>query len=137
MKRFGMIDSDFSCLSECYQRVYKPVVAPNFNLPVVESAGITYPGLERVKIFIQKPGLGADLRHFVKVNNVQSDDGQGGLVLTGVDGDHIFNIIIANNQAQVRMIDDRGEEVNNFITTISPKFDSKQKELIIIQKEEL
>ena len=60
MKRFGRYDNDFNALFECYSLVNSDVVVER-ELPSVSRqkstkiSGESFPGLKKVKIFIQKP----------------------------------------------------------------------------------
>jgi len=143
MKRFGRYDSDYNNLFECYSKV-QPGLIREVSLPsmtrqkITKSHGNSYPELETVKIFIQQPGRGADLRHQVSNCEVMSDDGDGGVVLTGEDGRDTIHAVLTKRDAQIKVIDSNdGHVENEFITTIQPKFDSDQKELRIIHVEEL
>ena len=72
MKRFGKYDGDFAALFECYGKVNSDVVTER-ELPsmmrrsVSTTGGESFPGLKRIKVFIQKPGRGADLMHLIKL----------------------------------------------------------------------
>jgi hypothetical protein len=141
MKRFGMYDNDFNNLFECYGQINKSVLTENRPLPsatrepITLSAGNSFPELSKVKIFIQKPGRGADLTNVVNVISVDSDDHDGGVIVTGTEGDKNFNIITTKKTAQVRMIDELGNIENEFITNVPPRFNNN--ELILIHVEEL
>jgi hypothetical protein len=103
--------------------------------PVSLPAGTSYPDLKIVKIFTQKPGRGADLTNAVNVKSVDSDDHDGGVIVTGVEGDKIFNIITTKKTAQIKMIDELGNIEDEFVTNVAPRFSNN--ELIIINVEEL
>lgn len=143
MKRFGMYNNDFNNLFECYNKVCGDVIT-EFQLPsqareasAVKIAGNSFPDLEKIKIFHQKFGRGADLIHQVDLKRIDSDDGDGGVILTGIENDKVFNIITNKKTAQVRLIDRTGQEENNFVTSVEPRFDPNTKELSIIQIDEL
>ena len=71
------------------------------------------------------------------MKSVDSDDGDGGAILTGSEDDKTFNIVTNKKSAQVKMIDQQGNVENDFVTNISPRFDGSTGELTIIQVEEL
>ena len=143
MKRFGMYDNDFNSLFECYSKV-RPGIIDERTLPSetrdsnVNKTGKSFPGLKSLKIFIQQPGRGADLRHLLSNLNLMSDDGDGGVVLSGDDGSGRIHASITKRDAQVKIIDPTdGRIENEFITRIQPKFDPERRELSIIHVEEL
>ena len=143
MKRFGMYNNDFNNLFECYNKVCGDVIT-EFKLPSEirnsnkkQITGNSFPELQKIKIFHQKFGRGADLIHQVDIKRIDSDDGDGGVILTGSEDDKIFNIITNKKTAQVRLIDKTGQEENNFVTNVEPRFDPESKELSIIQIDEL
>ena len=140
MKRFGKYDNDFNNLFECYSKVGTIVER---ELPSVSRASMTsisgdsFPGAKFIKVFIQKTGRGADLAHLAKVASIDSDDGDGGTVLTGHDGDKKLHIITTKKNAQVKTVDDIGNIENDFVTTAPVRYDNDLKEIIIIQVEEV
>lgn len=141
MKRFGMYDNDYNNLFECYGQVNKSVLIEQKPLPSVArktvslSSGSSFPNLSKVKIFIQKHGRGADLMNVVNVDSVESDDHDGGVIVTGSENNKIFNIVTTKKTAQVRIIDDIGNIENEFVTNVPPRYNNN--ELIIIHVEEL
>jgi len=143
MKRFGRYNNDFNNLFECYAKVSPGLVAER-TLPSetrkpidLSSREPSYPDVKQVKVFIQRHGRGADLAHVIKAKNIDSDDGDGGVILSGTEGEKIFNIVTNKKSAQVKTIDSQGNIENDFVTNIAPRFDSENKELTIIHVEEL
>ena len=143
MKRVGMYDNDFNGLFECYSKV-RPDIIGERTLPSetrevnTSNTKDSFPGLKSLKIFIQQPGRGADLRHLLSNFNLMSDDGDGGVVLSGDDDSGRIHASITKKDAQVKIIDPTdGRIENEFITRIQPKFDPERKELSIIHVEEL
>ena len=140
MKRFGMYNDDFTNLFECYSRVGTVVER---ELPSVERKAVSVsstPSFENasvVKIFIQKPGQGADLAHHAKIISVDSDDGEGGVILTCKEGDKTIQLSTTPESVQVKIVSQSGDIENNFITTLPVRFDSKLGELTVIQVEEV
>ena len=84
---------------------------------------------------MQKHGRGADLIHYGKVVSVDSDNGDGGTIISAKDDNKNMHLIISNDAAQVRIIDDSGYIENEFVTNIKPTFNDKV--LTIINIEEL
>lgn len=143
MKRFGMYNNDYNNLFECYNKVCGEVIT-EFQLPsetreknTRQVTGNSFPDLKKIKIFHQKFGRGADLVHQVDLKRIDSDDGAGGVILTGSENDKLFNIVTNKKTAQVKLIDRTGQEENNFVTNVEPRFDPETKELSIIQIDEL
>ena len=101
------------------------------------SSGDSFPGAKFIKVFIQKAGRGADLTHLAKVASIDSDDGDGGTVLTGHDGDKKLHITTTKKNAQVKTVDNIGNVESDFVTTAPVRYDSDLKEIIIIQVEEI
>jgi hypothetical protein len=137
MKRFGYYDNDFNKLFECYERVTGDLVTENLpselrELKQSQNSGTSYPGLDMVKVFHQKRGRGADLIHQIDVSKIESDNGEGGVILSGSDGDKTFDIITNNKNAQVKVYDPTGKLENQFVTSISPRYDTRTNELTII-----
>lgn len=137
MKRFGRYDNDFSNLFECYCDVNQQLRERNFTITESKYGSTSYPDLDNVKVFIQRPGRGADLIHQINLQSINSDDGDMNTMLTGKEGDKTFNITTTPESAQVKTVDIAGNIENDFVTRIKPKFDSDKKELIIIHVEEL
>ena len=137
MKRFGRYNNDFMGLYESYSKVHsggEGVV----TLPVTYiNEGTSFPEVETAKIFIQRPAGGADLKYFVDIVSVDSDDGASGTVITGKDGEKQVNIITTKGSVQVRIIDSAGMVEDDFISSIPPKYDVSNKELTIIQVEQV
>ena len=142
MKRFGRYDNDFNALFECYSMVNSDVVVER-ELPSVSRqkstkiSGESFPGLKKVKIFIQKPGRGADLMHVIDLKTIDSDDSDGGTVISGSESDKNFHMSTTKKSAQVKTVDDQGQLENDFVTNIAPKFDKSTGELTIIHVEHL
>lgn len=142
MKRFGMYNNDFNNLFECYAKV-SPGLVLERDLPsqtrkkVTLSTGDSFPKIKRVKIFIQRPGRGADLAHTINIKSIDSDNHDGGAFITGTEHDKIFNVITTKTNAQVRVIDTQGNVENEFVTAVQPKYDSNTGELSIIHIETL
>lgn len=134
-----MYDNDITNLSECYMRVHQPAeMVKDLYIPVCESNDrVSFPGIRTVKVFIQKPGRGADLTYMINVKRVDSDNGSNGVIISGEDGDNMYHVTTTQDGAQVKVIDSKGMIENDFVTRVKPKFDSASKELIIIQVEEL
>lgn len=136
-----MYDNDYNNLFECYGQINRSVVVENRPLPsstretVSLPAGISFPDLKVVKIFTQKPGRGADLTNVIDVKSIDSDDHDGGVIVTGTEGDKNFNIITTKKTAQIKMIDNLGNIEDEFITNVAPRYSNR--ELIIIHVEEL
>ncbi len=143
MKRFGMYNDDFNGLFECYAKV-SPGLVVERTLPSetrrtvdLSTKSSSYADIKQVKVFIQRHGRGADLAHVIKTKTVDSDDGDGGVILSGIEGEKNFNITTNKKSAQVKMIDSQGNIENDFVTNIAPRFDDNNKELTIIHVEEL
>jgi hypothetical protein len=141
MKRFGKYDNDFNALFECYSQVNSMVMERQLpsetREPTSISTGDSFPGIKRVKLFIQKPGRGADLANLINVSRIDSDDGQNGSIISGSEGEKTFNIATTQKTAQVKMIDSQGNIENDFVTTVAPRYDSGSGELTIIHVETL
>ena len=140
MKRFGKYDNDFNNLFECYSKVGTIVEGglPSLSRqPAGVSTGDSFPGAKYIKIFIQKTGRGADLAHLADVDSIDSDDGDGGSVLIGRDGSKKLHIITTKNNAQVKTVDVDGNIESDFVTTAPVRYDADNKEIIIIQVEEV
>lgn len=141
MKRFGRYDNDFNNLFECYQQVNGMVMERSLpsetRQPTSITTGNSFPGVKHVKVFIQRPGRGADLTNMINVSRVDSDDGESGAIISGVDGDKTFNIATTKKTAQVKTIDSQGNLENDFVTNVSPRYDADKKELTIIHVEQL
>lgn len=143
MKRFGRYDNDFNNLFECYSQV-QPELVQEISLPSLsrskqtKSTQPSYPGLNTIKIFVQQPGRGADLRHMASDCDVMSDDGDGGVILSGKSDQDSIHATITKNDAQIKIVDPvDGHVENEFVTKIKPRYDSAQNELSIIHVEEL
>jgi hypothetical protein len=140
MKRFGRYNNDFNGLFECYAKVGTIVER---DLPSITrelegpSTGDSFPGAQYVKIFIQKIGRGADLAHLARINSIDSDNGDGGAVISGEDGDKKIHIITTKDSTQVRVVDIAGAIENDFITPTPTRYDNNSKEITIIQVEEV
>jgi hypothetical protein len=139
MKRFGKYDSQYTGLFDAYT-----AVNPTFCEPIQpkrlfteSSKTLTFPGIKFVKIFLQKAGRGADLIHLGKVIAIDSDDGEGNTIMSAVDDEKNIHITLAGKATQVKIIDDRGQLENEFVTTTPARFDLDKKELTIINIEEL
>lgn len=140
MKRFGMYDDDFNNLFERYCDVNQNLRENRFMSAIIQEAvygSTSYPDLSNVKVFVQRPGRGADLVHQIDVKSINSDDGDMNTMLTGTEGDKTFNITTTPDSAQIKTVDQTGNVENDFVTRIKPRFDSDKKELIIIHVEEL
>lgn len=144
MKRFGMYNNDFNNLFECYSQVNTMIVERELpsvtRVPVTTNSGErSFPGLKYVKIFTQKPSRGADMTSLSSVSAIESDDGKGGVIITSKDGDKTVNVIIstADKSCHVKISGQSGEIEDEFITTIPVKFDSENKELSIINIQEI
>ena len=142
MKRFGRYDNDFNNLFECYSKVNKSFVIERqlpseTRQPITTLTGDSYPGIKHVKIFIQRPGRGADLAHLVKINSIDSDNGESGAILSGIEGDKTFHMSTTDTNAQVKVVDSQGNLENDFVTTVAPKYASGTGELSIIHVETL
>lgn len=137
MKRFGRYNNDFMGLYESYSKVQslEPGVV---DLPVTfVNEGNSFPEAETAKVFIQRPAGGADLKYFVDIVGVDSDDGDSGTVISGRDGEKQINIITTKRSVQVRVIDSAGMIEDDFVSSIPPKYDVNNKELTIIQVEQV
>ena len=88
MKRFGKYNDEYSSLFETYAAV-NPGLYREAYVPIVseKSLGRSFPDLKYVKVFLQKVGRGADLRHLGKVVSIDSDDGEGNTIITAKDND--------------------------------------------------
>ena len=142
MKRFGMYNEDFNNLFDCYARVSPGLVVERqlpseTRKPVSIGGGDSFPRVNKVKIFIQRPGRGADLAHVIDIKSVDSDNHDGGVMITGTEGDRLFNINTTKVNAQVRVIDSQGNIENEFVTNVQPKYDSNTRELSVIHVEAL
>ena len=140
MKRFGRYDNDFNGLFECYARVAGDVMNEVTIHQVREdskiSTGTTYPGLKFVKIFKQMKGRGADMAYLGKVQSIDSDNGEGGVIMTATEGDQTIHVATTDDNADITVSID-GETIEKFKTTTPVRFDSESKELTIIQTEEV
>ena len=142
MKRFGYYNDDFNNLFECYAKV-TPIVErdlPSANMqriPSLNSSGHSYPEAKFCKVFVQRPGGGADLTYFGKITGIDSDDGQGNTIITAKDGERVLNVITTKSNAQVRVISNTGEVDDEFITSIPARFDPSSKDITIIKIEDL
>lgn len=143
MKRFGRYNNDFNNLFECYAKV-SPGLVVERSLPSetrkpvdISSRTLSFPDVKKIKVFIQRHGRGADLAHVIKTNNVDSDDGDGGVIISGTEGERNFNVVTSKSSAQVKVVDRQGNIENDFVTNIAPRFDSERGELTIIHVEEL
>lgn len=141
MKRFGMYNNDFNNLFECYAKVNKQLVVESLpsetRKATTISTGDSYPGLKQIKIFIQKPGRGADLTNIINVKSIDSDNGNGGAIISGDENDRTFHLVTTDKNAQVKTIDQQGTLENDFVTNVAPKFDQSKGELSIIHVEHL
>ena len=140
MKRFGRYNNDFNGLFECYAKVGTIVEGelPSSNRnPIVSSSIESFPGAEFIKVFVQQKGRGADLVHLAKVESIGSDDGDGGTVISGEDGDKTLHISTTNNGVKVTVSDKQGSIENTFVTPTPVRYDNKSKEITIIQVEEV
>ena len=140
MKRYGMYDNDFDGLFERYCDVNKNLKESRYRSLIIQEAkygSTSYPDLSSVKVFIQRPGRGADLTHHIDVSAINSDDGDMNTMLSGSEGERTFNVTTTKDSAQIKTVDKAGNIENEFVTRIKPRFDSDKKELIIIHVEEL
>jgi len=140
MKRFGRYNSDFTNLFECYSQVGTVTERkfPSTSIGIDgASSGISFPGAEFIKVFIQQAGRGADLTHLAKISSIDSDDGDGGSIITGVEGDKQLHIVTTKDNAQVRVVGSAGDIENEFVTITPIRYDDKNKEIVIIQVEEV
>lgn len=144
MKRFGMYDNDYNNLFECYNQVAGVInEAPIRQLPSetreqsTSNKGDSFPGIKQIKVFVQKPGRGADLMNMINVSSVDSDDHEGGAIISGNENDRNFHVSTTKKSAQIKTIDRLGNIENDFVTNIEPRFDPKSGELTIIHVEEL
>jgi hypothetical protein len=144
MKRFGMYNNDFNNLFECYSKVNSMIVERELpsitRVPVNTNSGeSSFPGARFLKIFTQKPGMGADMTMLGKISSVDSDDGEGSVILTARDGDKTINATISSpsKQCHIKVLSDTGEIEDDFITSIPVRFDSEQKDITIINIQEL
>lgn len=144
MKRFGTYESDFANLFECYAQVNKsvvmerdlPSISRGINIPTSKN-GSSFKGLKFVKIFIQQTGQGADLIHLAKLKSIDSDDGEGSVIITTIEGDDTIQIVINKDNSQVKVVDSQGNVENDFVTSIAPRFDEDSGELTIIHVNEV
>lgn len=140
MKRFGMYNDDFTNLFECYAKVGTVVERKLPSMSRTAMSVSTTPSFDNaraVKIFIQRPGQGADLAHLAKIVSVDSDDGKGGVILTCKEGDKTIQLSTTPDNAQVKVVSSSGEIENHFITTLPVRFDAESGELTVIQVEEV
>lgn len=144
MKRFGMYNNDFNNLFECYSKVNSMIVERELpsvtREPVNTNSGkASFPGARFLKIFTQKPGMGADMTMLGKISSVDSDDGEGSVILTAQDGDKTINATISSQsrQCHIKVLSGIGEIEDDFITSIPARFDSEQKDITIINIQEL
>lgn len=144
MKRFGMYNNDFNNLFECYSKVNSMIVER--ELPSVTRGSVntnageqTFPGAKFLKIFTQKPGMGADMTSLGKITSIDSDDGEGGVILTARDGEKTINATISSpsKQCHIKIISPAGEIEDDFVTNVDARFDSEQKDITIINIQEL
>jgi hypothetical protein len=144
MKRFGKYEDDFANLFECYAQVNKsivverdlPSISRGVNIPTT-SKSPSFSGLKFIKIFLQRTGQGADLIHLAKLKSIDSDDGEGSTIITGVEDDDTIQIVVSKKNAQVKVVDSEGNIENDFVTGIAPRFDSESGELTIIHVNEV
>ena len=123
MKRFGTNDNDFYHMAMCYENVNtrKRVVVEN-------KTGPSFGDIKTIKIYKQRMNAGADLIFMGKDVVVDSDDGNGGTVLTAKESGKKKNIY---NLKKSEKIEDE------FTTTLPPKNNNERSELIIIQVEQI
>jgi len=141
MKRFGRYDNDFNGLFECYRQVNSLVVERELpsatRQPTSITTGDSFPGIKTIKVFVQRPGRGADLTNIIDVNRLGSDNGDNGTVISGTEGDKIFNVTTTSKGSQIKTYDNENNLENDFVTNIAPRYDSEARELVIIHVEEL
>lgn len=144
MKRFGMYNNDFNNLFECYSQVNSMIVERELpsitRIPVNTSSGeSSFPGAKFIKIFTQKPGMGADMTILGKIDTIDSDDGKGSVILTARDADKTINATISSptKQCHIKVISSEGEIEEDFITTVPVRFDPEQKDITIINIQEV
>jgi hypothetical protein len=141
MKRFGRYDNDFNGLFECYRQVNSLVVERELpsatRQPTSITTGDSFPGIKTIKVFVQRPGRGADLTNIIDVNRLGSDNGDNGTVISGTEGDKVFDVITTSKGAQIKTYDNENNLENDFVTNIAPRYDSEARELVIIHVEEL
>jgi hypothetical protein len=135
MKRYGMYNNDFTNLFECYERTHTDVKLKTPVFFTEQATNPSFPGLQHVKIFIIRPQGGADLTHWGKDVTVESDNGQGGVVLTCKEDDGtLIHVTTSEENADVTV--SRGGAVVDQFRTVSPvKF--KNDVLTIIFKQEV
>lgn len=143
MKRFGRYNNDFNNLFECYAKV-SPGLVVERSLPSetrqpidLSAKSPSFPNIKQIKVFVQRHGRGADLSHVIKTSSIHSDDGDGGVIISGSEGDKNFDVVTNKKSAQVKTIDRQGNIENDFVTNIAPRYDSGRGELTIIHVEEL
>lgn len=139
MKRFGTTNNDFTKLYECYTTVMNGVqqtqVIQESQIEVTKSP--SFPGANNVKIYKQRPGVGADLVYVGKTVTFQSDDGDGGTVGSASDIDKTLQFVTSKNSTQVKVVDQSGGVEEEFVTTVPVKFDSENYDIIIIHVEQI
>lgn len=144
MKRFGMYNNDFNNLFECYSQVNSTITERELpsitRIPVnTDSGERSFPGAKFLKIFTQKPGMGADMSVLGKIVSIDSDDGKGGVILTARDGDKTINATISSptKQCHIKIYSPTGDVEDDFVTNVDARFDSEQKDITIINIQEL
>lgn len=133
MKRFGTNDNDYYHMAMCYENVNtrKRVV-------IVESkSGPSFGEIKMIKIYKQRMNAGADLIFLGKDVVVDSDDGNGGTVLTARESGKMIHVATTKSNAQVKVVGVDGKIEDEFTTTLPPKFNNERSELIIIQVEQI
>lgn len=135
MKRYGMYNNDFNNLFECYERTHTDIKLMTPLTFTEQASEPSFPGLQHVKIFIIRPQGGADLTHWGKNVTIESDNGNGGAILTCTEDDGTL-IHVTTSQDNARVVVSRGDAVVDQFQTVSPvKFDDGV--LTIIFKQEV
>ena len=132
MRRFGTNDNDFYHMAMCYENVNtrKRVVVEN-------KSGPSFGDIEMIKIYKQRMNAGADLIFMGKDVVVDSDDGNGGTVLTAKESGKMIHVATTKSNAQVKVVGVDGKIEDEFTTTLPPKYNNERSELIIIQVEQI
>lgn len=138
MKRYGKYYEQYNGLFDAYQAVRGVnTIVEDTHVVSPKKNNRSFPGIKFVKIFTQRKGLGADLTHVGKVENVLSDDGVGSTVMTAVDNDKKLQIVATNNNTQVRVVDSSGRVEDEFVTTVPARYDDEKFSMSIINIQEL
>lgn len=149
MKRFGMYNSDFNNLFECYAQVNSQIVERRLpaglrkSLTDTTSKQPSFPGINNVFVVMTSPHTKSVPVPAYECDDVvvNSDDGNGTAVITARDENRgkTLNIIVSNQQAYVKVYSgDSGDSPEReFETRDGITWNPSKGDLIIIFDQEL